>query len=65
MITEEQLEEIQADPELAVWQAIQAYNNCRDFLNDTRIVTRYLSELEDIALDLGNKLSQHFVDIKA
>jgi hypothetical protein len=62
-MTDEQFEEVMADPELAVWQAIQAYNNARDYLNDTRIVTRYLPELEDMALDLGNKLSQHFVDI--
>ena len=63
--TDEQIAEIQAEPELAVWQMIQAYNNARDLLNDTQIVARYLPELENIAMDLGNKLSQHFLDIEA
>lgn len=63
--TDEQVEEMMAEPELAVWQMIQAYNNARDLLNDTWIVARYLPELEKMAMDLGNKLSQHFLDIKA
>ncbi|HEC61931.1 MAG TPA: hypothetical protein ENI27_06710 [bacterium] len=63
MITDEQIKEMQDAPELAVWEAIQAYNKARDYLNDTSIVTRYQAELEDMALDLGNKLSQHFLDV--
>ena len=62
--TDEQIAEMQAEPELAVLQMIQAYNDARDLLNDTRIVARYLPELEKMAMDLGNKLSQHFTDIE-
>ena len=64
-LTDEQIEEMQAEPELAVWQMIQAYNDARDLLNDIRIVARYLPELEKMAMDLGNKLSQHLTDIEA
>lgn len=62
-ITDEQIEEMQAEPELAVWQMIQAYNDARDLLVP-KLVARYLPELEDISMDLCNKLSQHFFDIK-
>jgi hypothetical protein len=62
-ITEDQIAEMMAEPELAVWEAIQAYNKARDYLNDKAIITRYLPELEDMNMDLSNKLSQHFLDV--
>ncbi len=64
-ITDEQVAEMQAEPDSSIWRMIDAYNDARDLLNDTRIVARYLPELEYIALDLSNKLSQHLTDIEA
>ena len=62
--TDEQIAEMQAEPELAVLQMIRAYNDARDLLVP-KLVARYLPELENMAMDLGNKLSQHLVDIEA